>query len=51
MVVNPEYQGHGVGGSLLKYLFEDLRIKEEAGIITESILADTVSKGGYETAT
>lgn len=49
IVVNPKYQGHGVGNSLLKYLFEDLRIKEEAGFITESILADTVSKGGYET--
>jgi GNAT superfamily N-acetyltransferase len=50
IVVDPDYQSHGIGGILLDHLFEDLRKKEEQGVITESILVDTVSKGGYALA-
>ena len=47
LVIDPDYQGYGCGEKLTDYFFQELSKKEEQGIITESILADTVSNGGY----
>ncbi|MCQ2554758.1 MAG: GNAT family N-acetyltransferase, partial [Clostridia bacterium] len=49
VAVSPEYHKKGIGKLLMDGLFEKLREFEKVGILTDDILASTVSKDGEKT--